>query len=62
MTERDFYLSSHLNSFAIFVFVPTVQNLERQGVKKKRQQLNISCRICCIFLSFNVQCQVICRK
>lgn len=35
MTERDFYLSSHLNSFAIFVFVPTVQNLERQGVKKK---------------------------
>lgn len=51
MTERDFYLSSHLNSFAIFVIVPTVQNLERQGVKKKRQQLikNISCRICCIF-------------
>lgn len=35
MTERDFYLSSHLNSFAVFVFVPTVQSLERQGVLKK---------------------------
>lgn len=32
------------------------------GSFKKRQQLNTSCRICCIFfLSFNVQCQVICQ-
>lgn len=36
MTERDFYLSSHLNSFAIFVFVPTVQNLERDRELKKK--------------------------